>query len=91
MELVPAGTPDPTPFIYDSTLYTMAGLMGVAAVAHSTIRPMNPKYFEKADPSPIEVESVLRSPVAAAVGGGAAFFPSMASHMVPASVLPQRN
>ncbi|CAN0273210.1 unnamed protein product [Ectocarpus fasciculatus] len=27
MELVPAGTPDPTPFIYDSTLYTMAGLM----------------------------------------------------------------
>lgn len=27
MELVPAGTADPTPFIYDSTLYTMAGLM----------------------------------------------------------------
>ncbi|CAB1098230.1 unnamed protein product [Ectocarpus sp. CCAP 1310/34] len=91
MELVPAGTPDPTPFIYDSTLYTMAGLMGVAAVAHSTIRPMNPKYFEKADTSPLEVESVLRSPVAAAVGGGAAFFPSMASHMVPASVLPLRK
>lgn len=27
MEIAPAGTVDPTPFIYDSTMYTMAGLM----------------------------------------------------------------
>ena len=28
MEIMPTGTIDPTPFIYDTTLYTMAGLMG---------------------------------------------------------------
>ena len=61
-------------------------IQGVAAVAHSTIKPMNPKYYEKVEPTPMEVESVLKSPVAAAVGG-AAFMPSMASHMIPASVL----
>lgn len=33
MEIVPAGTMDPTPFIYDSTMYTMAGLM----VSSSTV------------------------------------------------------
>ena len=27
MQIAPAGTVDPTPFIYDSTMYTMAGLM----------------------------------------------------------------
>lgn len=27
MEIAPVGTVDPTPFIYDSTMYTMAGLM----------------------------------------------------------------
>lgn len=27
MEIAPGGTMDPTPFIYDSTMYTMAGLM----------------------------------------------------------------
>ncbi|CAM9966413.1 unnamed protein product [Scytosiphon promiscuus] len=85
MDIAPAGTVDPSPYIYDTTLYTMAGLMGVAALAHSTIKPMNPKYFEKVDPAPIEVDSVLRSPASAA------FMPSMASHMIPASVLPRRQ
>ena len=32
MEIAPAGTMDPTPFIYDSTMYTMAGLMVRPAV-----------------------------------------------------------
>lgn len=27
MEIAPGGTMDPTPFIYDSTMYTMAGMM----------------------------------------------------------------
>ncbi|CAM9602020.1 unnamed protein product, partial [Hapterophycus canaliculatus] len=49
MEIAPAGTVDPSPYIYDTTLYTMAGLMGVAALAHSTVKPMDPKYFEKVD------------------------------------------
>jgi len=46
MEILP-GIADPTPFLYDSTMYTMAGFMGMAAIANSTIRPVNPKFFEK--------------------------------------------
>lgn len=68
----------------------LTSLQGVAAVSHATIRGMNPKYYEKVDPVPIEVDSVLHSPVAAAAGE-AAFMPSMASHMIPASVLPRRQ
>ncbi|CAN0231456.1 unnamed protein product [Pylaiella littoralis] len=89
MQIAPAGTVDPSPFIFDTSLYTMAGLMGVAAFSHATIRPINPKHFERVDPAPIEVDSFLHSPVGAA--GGAAFMPSMASHMIPASVLPNRQ
>lgn len=63
----------------------------MAAITHATIKPTNPKYYEKVEPTPMEVESVLRSPVAAAMGDGAAFMPSMASHMIPASVLPHRQ
>ena len=47
MDLVPEGIPDPTPHIYDTTMYTLSGLMAVAAVAHSLVKPVNPKYFEK--------------------------------------------
>lgn len=52
---------------------------------------MNPKYYEKVDPAPIEVDSILHSPVGSAAGSGAAFMPSMASHMIPASVLPRQQ
>lgn len=84
------GTHTPTPCLGAlSGPRTINTFQGVAAIAHSTIKPMNPKYYEEAEPTPIEVESVLRSPVAATMGG-AAFMPSMASHMIPASVLPNR-
>jgi len=46
MEVVPSGTQDPSPFIYNSTLYTMAGLAAVAAGAHYTMGPVHPKHFE---------------------------------------------
>ena len=41
MELAPDGTTDPTPFLYDSTCYVAAGLMGVAALANLAIRPID--------------------------------------------------
>jgi MFS family permease len=63
LEACPAGTPDPTPFIYDSTMYSMTGLMAAAAVAHMMVRPVNPKFFEdvthpepKAEPKVVEAE-----------------------------------
>jgi len=41
MELMPAGTVDPTPFIYDTTCYAAAGLMGVSLFANLAIRPLD--------------------------------------------------
>jgi MFS family permease len=41
MEFVPDGTVDPTPFLYDSTCYAAASLMGVSVLANLAIRPLN--------------------------------------------------
>jgi MFS family permease len=41
MEIVPQGTPDPTPFLYDSTCYTAVGLMTLSAFANLFIRPLD--------------------------------------------------
>jgi hypothetical protein len=41
LELSPAGTVDPTPFLYDTTCYLAAGLMGVAALSNLAIRPLD--------------------------------------------------
>lgn len=41
LELAPMGTVDPTPFLYDSSCYAAAGLMGVAALRNLAIRPLN--------------------------------------------------
>jgi hypothetical protein len=34
IDIMPAGTIDPSPFIYDTTLYTMAGLMGAVDILY---------------------------------------------------------
>ena len=41
MAHMPPGVLDPTPHIYDSTMYALSGLMAVAFVSHSLVRPMN--------------------------------------------------
>lgn len=41
MELVPAGTVDPTPFLYDITCYAAAGLMTVSLLSNLMIRPID--------------------------------------------------
>lgn len=46
MEIAPAGTLDPSPFLYHSTMYTMAGLMGMAALSHNMVGKVDPKHFE---------------------------------------------
>ena len=43
MEIAPPGTTDPTPFLYDTTCYAAAGLLGVAAVANAALRPPDVK------------------------------------------------
>mmetsp|Transcript_10495 Transcript_10495/g.29495 ORF Transcript_10495/g.29495 Transcript_10495/m.29495 type:complete len:526 (-) Transcript_10495:1299-2876(-) len=43
MDIVPADTVDPTPFLYDSTFYVAAGLMGTAFLSNLAIRPLDVK------------------------------------------------
>ena len=45
MTIMPPGTIDPSPFLYNSTLYTMAGLASLATVLHFSVRPVDRKYF----------------------------------------------
>jgi MFS family permease len=44
MEIMPAGTPDPTSSLYNLTMYLMAGLLAVALVANALMRPVDPKH-----------------------------------------------
>jgi len=45
MTIMPPGTVDPSPFLYNNTMYTMAGLVG--SCLHFMVRPVDKKYFEK--------------------------------------------
>merc|ERR1719232_1287742 len=47
MTIMPPGTLDPSPFIYNNTMYTMAALVSAGAALHLLVRPVDPKYFEK--------------------------------------------
>ena len=47
MTIMPPGTIDPSPFIYNNTMYTMAGLVSVGAALHLMVKPVDGKYFEK--------------------------------------------
>ena len=49
IKCLPQGTIDPSPFIYNNTMYTMAGLVGVASMLHFMVKPVDQKYFEKSD------------------------------------------
>ena len=49
MTIMPQGTVDPSPFIYNNTMYTMAGLVGVASALHFMVKPVDKKHFEKTE------------------------------------------
>lgn len=40
MELVPEGTVDPSPYMYDNAMYVMAGLNLIAIGANSFLKPV---------------------------------------------------
>ena len=44
--VLPPDMPDPSPFLYDSTMYTMAGLAACSAILHYYVKPVDKKYFE---------------------------------------------
>jgi hypothetical protein len=45
MALAPPGTVDPSSMLYSSTMLTMAGLLVVAFVANSLVRPVDPRHY----------------------------------------------
>jgi MFS family permease len=49
MELAPPGTIDPSSMLYNSTMYAMAGLLGIALVANLLVRPVNPRHYVMED------------------------------------------
>lgn len=49
MAIMPPGTVDPSPFLYNDTMYTMAGLVTCASILHFMVKPVDKKYFEKSD------------------------------------------
>lgn len=38
--LAPCCIPDPTPHLYDTTMYALGGLMSVAVLSHYMVRPL---------------------------------------------------
>lgn len=52
MEVVPAGTPDPTSGLYNSTMVLMAALLAVALVANALMRPVDPRHHLKTESRP---------------------------------------
>ena len=44
MELAPEGTVDPTPGLYNTTMYTMAGLLVIGFVANMLVKPVDEKH-----------------------------------------------
>ena len=44
MEIAPPGTVDPTPNLYNFTMYLMAALLAIALVANALMRPVDPRH-----------------------------------------------
>ena len=47
VSILPAHMSDPTPFLYNSTMYSMAALAACSALLHASVKPVDRKYFEK--------------------------------------------
>ena len=49
MAIAPPGTVDPTSTLYNSTMFLMAGLLGIALVSNALIRPVDPRHHLRDD------------------------------------------
>ncbi len=54
--LCPPGTIDPTPHLYDTTMYTLSGMMALGCLAHSFVRPTTPKATITVEGKDVPVE-----------------------------------
>jgi MFS family permease len=67
MQIAPPDTVDPTPFLYNDSMYAAAGLLSVATVVNFMIRPVNEKYcryepLPTATTTPASSAPTLQSP-----------------------------
>ena len=44
MEIAPEGTIDPTPSLYNTTMYTMAALLVIGFIANAFVKPVDSKH-----------------------------------------------
>src|SRR5688572_544020 len=49
MEIAPPGTVDPTPSLYNLTMYLMAALLAIALVANALMKPVDSKHYMAAE------------------------------------------
>ncbi|MBS9718602.1 OFA family MFS transporter [Pseudohalocynthiibacter aestuariivivens] len=57
MEIAPAGTADPTPSLYNTTMYAMAALLVIAFFANLFVRPVGDRHHvEKTHPRAVAAE-----------------------------------
>ncbi len=61
LAISPPGTVDPTPYLYDTTMYTMAGLLSVAVISNALVKPVAAKWHMPAEIPSLELTS-SRSP-----------------------------
>ena len=47
LEVAPVGTVDPTPFLYDTTMQTAAGVIATATCCVAMIGPVAPRFWEQ--------------------------------------------
>jgi MFS family permease len=51
MEIAPPGISDPTPGLYNQTMYLMAFLLFIALIANGLMKPVDPKHHMAEDPA----------------------------------------
>ncbi len=49
MEIAPAGTVDPTPSLYNTTMYAMAGLLVIGLIANALVKPIHDKHYMESE------------------------------------------
>jgi hypothetical protein len=49
MDIVPIGTADPTPMLYDHTMYGVAGMLSIAFLANMSMSPVSAKFWTGGD------------------------------------------
>ena len=54
LEITPPGTPDPTPSLYNTTMYLMAFLLFIALISNALMKPVHSKHHIEDDNKPTD-------------------------------------